>query len=463
MTGAPAAEALRHAQEKMRAAGISESAVAVFSRHHRELASGATGVIGEEEIAPVTELPHLKRVEVDAAEGGRALADTVMVRLNGGLATSMGLTHAKSLLPVEGGRSFLDLIAAQVLHARRRTGARLPLVLLNSFRTRDDSLAALRRHPELAVPGVPADVVQNRVPKLREDTLEPVAWPADPSLEWCPPGHGDLFPTLYDTGLVDLLIDAGFRRIFCANADNLGATPDPRVAGWFAASGAPYAAEVCSRTPADRKGGHLARRRSDGQLILRETAQTSDQDMRWFTDETVHPYAHANNIWIDLHALRDLLAAAGGDLGLPLIRNRKTVDPTDPGSTPVIQAESAVGAAVGAFEGAQALVVGRDRFVPVKSTNDLLLLRSDAYAVGEDGVPRAQVSPAPFVDLDPAHYRMFADFEARFPNGAPSLREATSLVVRGDWTFGAGVTVRGSVRLEDEGAPRTVPSGAVLG
>src|SRR5207244_8696148 len=106
-----------------------------------------------------------------------------VIKLNGGLGTSMGMTRAKSLLEVKDGQTFLDLIARQVLELRERSGARLPLVLMNSFATRDDSLAALERYPDLSA-GLPADFVQNKVPKIRAEDLEPVSWDADPALEW---------------------------------------------------------------------------------------------------------------------------------------------------------------------------------------------------------------------------------------------------------------------------------------
>lgn len=454
---------LRAAIDKMRAAGVPEEAITVFGHYYRQLESGATGLIPEDSIEPLNDLPHLRDITADEDEIAEALGRTVVMKLNGGLGTSMGMDRAKVLLPVRDGRTFLDLIVQQIEQSRRRYGARLPLVLMNSFRTRDDSLAALANHPGIEVDGLPMDFVQTKEPKLTADGLEPVEWPADPSLEWCPPGHGDFYPSILASGLLDALIDAGYRYASVSNCDNLGATADGRIAAWFAASGAPYAAEVCPRTPADRKGGHLARRRSDGRLILRDTAQTAPEDMVHFMDENRHRFVHTNNLWLDLLALRRELSRRGGVLGLPLIRNAKTVDPTDPTSTEVYQIETAMGAAIEVFEGAAALVVERDRFLPVKTTNDLMVLRSDAYELGGDGVPRLVAAQAAFIDLDSRYYKAIADFDRRFPAGVPSLREATSLRVEGDWTFGANVAVRGDVSLDDPGSPQTVADGTVLG
>ena len=145
-----------------------------------------------------------------------------------------------------------------------------------------------------------------------------------------------------------------------------------------------------------------------------------------------------------------------------MIKNVKTVDPSDPTSPEVIQIESAMGAAIEVFEGATAIGVGRERFLPVKTTNDLLVLRSDVYEVAPDGRLVRQDAPAPLVDLDSRFYKTIAGFEKRFSDGAPSLKAAQRLKVEGDWTFGAGVSVVGDVVLTDPGEPQTIPAGSNL-
>jgi UTP--glucose-1-phosphate uridylyltransferase len=450
-------DGLALATEKMRAAGVTDTAIAIFADYYRQLAAGTTGIVSEDSIMPIGDVARYED-RAPTAEDVEAFGRTVMIRLNGGLGTSMGLSAAKTLLPVRDGLTFLDLIARQVLMARAAYGVPLPLLFLHSFNTRDDCLAALRAYPDLPVPGLPLDMVQSQEPKLRADDLTPVEWPADPRLEWCPPGHGDIYPTLLDSGVLDALLASGFRYANVSNSDNLGDSPSPVLAGWFARSGAPFAAEITARTPMDVKGGHLARRRSDGRLILRESAQTTPEDMAYFTDPSVHPYASTNNLWFDLQVLRDVLTERGGVLGLPIIRNTKTVDPKDPSSPPVVQIESAMGAAIEVFEGATAIVVPRSRFLPVKTTNELVLLRSDLYEWGDDEVPRPTVERLPVVSLSSA-YRTIGGLEARMP--APlQLREATSLTVTGDWTFGTGVTVIGDVTLGEGGGH--IPDGTTL-
>jgi len=446
----------------MAARGVDQRAIAVFEEYYRQLEQGALGTTAEETIEPLGEVPALEQFRADDDARREALQATVVVKLNGGLGTSMGLTGPKSVLPVREGLSFLDIIARQVLALRRRHGVTLPLLLMNSFRTRDESLAALAGYEELPVPGLPLDFLQSAEPKLRESDLTPVDWPENPELEWCPPGHGDLFVALVGSGVLQSLRDNGFRYAFVSNSDNLGATCDPDVAAWMMRRQVPYAAEVCRRTMNDRKGGHLAVRRSDGRLILRDTAMVPPGEEEYFADISRHTTFHANNVWFDLEVLDRLLTERSGVLGLPIIVNRKTVDPSRPDSPTVIQVESAMGTAIEVFEGSRALLVPRRRFRPVKSTNELLLVRSDIFGLdGASNLVSVRDGDEPFVDLDPTYFRLVPGFDARFPAGVPSMRQCASLTVSGDVHFGAEVSCVGDVSITAPDGLR-VPDGTRL-
>jgi UTP--glucose-1-phosphate uridylyltransferase len=442
--------------EKMRSGGVPDEAVRTFEHYYRQLAAGETGLLRESDIEPVEEVPDA--AALPGADPGQALARTVVIKLNGGLGTSMGMTRAKSLLEAREGLTFLDVVSRQVLALRERFGVQLPLLLMNSFATRDDSLAALERYGDLPVGGLPLDFVQNKEPKLLAEGLTPATWEADPSLEWCPPGHGDLYTAMVTSGTLQALLDAGFRWAFVSNSDNLGAVLDPRILAWFAAEEIPFLMEVADRTEADRKGGHLAQR-PDGGLVLREIAQTPDEDVDAFQDIARHRYFNTNNLWVDLEALDRVMRERSGVLGLPMIVNRKTVDPADSSSPAVLQIETAMGAAIDVFEGAQAVRVPRRRLAPVKTTSDLLVLRSDVYELQADGRVEPLVDPLPVVDLSD-EFKLVDDFEARFPGGVPSLRAASRLTVRGDVVFGTNVAVRGAAEVE---GPRRVEDGSVLG
>ncbi|MCX6031194.1 MAG: UTP--glucose-1-phosphate uridylyltransferase [Chloroflexi bacterium] len=429
---------------KMRAENLPEIVIRTFEHYYVQLAEGRTGLIPEAEIRPVASLPDAETFGPElAAAGQAALFKTVLLKLNGGLGTGMGLERAKSLLVVKEGLTFLDVIARQAIHVG------VPLVLMNSFVTRDDSLAALRPYDELAR-RIPFDFVQHKVPKIAQTDLSPIVWPADPELEWCPPGHGDIYTALVTCGMLAALLAAGIEYAFVANADNLGACIDPAILGYFVTHRLPFLMEVADRTAADHKGGHLARRVEDGRLILRESAQCPAKDMDVFQDIARHRYFNSNNLWLNLPALDALLAAKAGVLGLPMIRNSKTVDPRDPHSTPVYQLETAMGAAIGLFEGAGAVRVPRTRFAPVKSCDDLLAVRSDAYVLTDDYriVPNPARTLGPLVvSLDGRYYKLIDDLEARFPYGPPSLVACERLSVKGDVRFGRDVVCRGAVKI----------------
>ena len=261
-------------EERMQAEGLPEIAVQAFLRAVEFVAGGGATTIPESEIEAVESLPSLEGLARLESKGRQAARQAAVIKLNGGLGTSMGLSKAKSLLPIREGLSFLDLIARQVIWQREQWDVELPLVLMNSYRTREDSLAALAQYPELAG-RVPLDFVQHKVPRIDAETWSPVEWPADPSLEWCPPGHGDLYIALASSGMLERLLASGIRYAFVSNADNLGAVLDPAILGWLVENDLPFAMEVARRTESDKKGGHLARR--GGRLMLREVAQCPER------------------------------------------------------------------------------------------------------------------------------------------------------------------------------------------
>ncbi|HWD63527.1 MAG TPA: UTP--glucose-1-phosphate uridylyltransferase, partial [Solirubrobacteraceae bacterium] len=435
-------------------AGQTDEAIRTFGSALERVRSGEQTLIPTADLEPAPDVPALE--ELSEADPAQALEAVALVKLNGGLATSMGLHQPKSLVEAREGRTFLEIIIGQTMALRRRHGVRLPLVLMNSQATREATARALDEHPEIATEGVPLDFLQSMVPKLDPDTLEPVSWPDDQSLEWNPPGHGDVYAALRGSGMLATLLEQGFRYAMISNADNLGSTVDPRIAAHMDADGIPFLMEVVQGTEADRKGGHIARRRQDGQLVLRETAQTPEDDQESFRDYRRWRYYNTNSLWVDLEALEDTLSDGNG-LELPVIINRKTVDPRDSSSPPVLQLESAMGAAIARFADASLLLVPRTRFAPVKTTDDLLVLRSDVYTLDEDCrvLPRPErARDLPYVELDGHYYKLLDEFERRLPEGPPSLLEAQRLVVHGDVTFGRGVIVRGSVELNVEGPER---------
>jgi len=386
----------------------------------------------------------------------------LVLKLNGGLGTGMGLDKAKSLLPVVDGNTFLDLIAKQVAFMKGKFDAPdLKFMLMNSFSTSADTLAALSKYTDLGT-GADLEFVQNKAPKVTKEDLSPASWPANPDHEWCPPGHGDLYPAMLGSGTLDNLLGKGFKYMFVSNSDNLGATMDLKILTHFVSTGAPFMMEVADRTDADKKGGHLAKKKADNGLTLRESAQCPPEEEKEFQDTSRYAYFNTNNLWVDLEKLKAAFDKMGGALPLPVMLNDKTVDPRDKKSTKVIQLETAMGAAISCFEGACALRIPRSRFAPVKKCDDLIALRSDAYVVTEDfrielhaerkGVP-------PLIKLDD-RYKFVDAMDTIIPNGVPSLKNCDKMTIKGEVEFAAGVTCIGDVTFVNAGeGKKQVPAG----
>jgi len=447
-------------EAKMKGDGCNQAAVDAFKYTYKVLCSGASTMIPESTLDPVGDLPELAKLEITPDPS--LLKTTLILKLNGGLGTGMGLDKAKSLLPVVDGNTFLDLIAKQVDFMKTKfESPDLKFMLMNSFSTQTDTLEALAKYPDLGT-GDALAFVQNKAPKVTKSDLSPASWPENPEHEWCPPGHGDLYPAMLGSGTLDKLIADGFKYMFVSNSDNLGATMDVSILTHFVQSGAPFMMEVAQRTDADKKGGHLATMKEGGGLTLRELAQCPEEDEKAFQDTTRYSYFNTNNLWVDLVKLKEAFDKQGGSLPLPVMVNDKTVDPRNKKSTKVIQLETAMGAAIACFEGASALLIPRTRFAPVKKCDDLIALRSDAYVVTEDF--RIELAPErggvpPLVKLDD-RYKFVDAMDTIIPNGVPSLKECDKLTIKGEVEFEAGVIVKGKVTFNNAGeGKKTIAAG----
>jgi UTP--glucose-1-phosphate uridylyltransferase len=434
---------------KMEKNGLAPMVIDAFRHYYGLLVQGETGMITRGDINPVREgeVADVEKLTGLTEAGRRALEKLVVIKLNGGLGTSMGLSRTKSLLEVRNGLSFLDIISRQILSYRRKHGVRLPVVFMNSFNTESDTLEAIAPYEDLPSEGIPLSFLQHKFPKVFQDGLVPARWPPDADLEWSPPGHGDIYSALVTSGMLPRLLDAGIRYAFISNSDNLGAVMDETILGYFAENHFPFMMEVADRTEADSKGGHLARLKN-GRLTLRESAQCPKDEVEEFQDIRVYRYFNTNTIWVNLLALKALLDARHNVIHLPMIRNPKTVDPKDDSTPRVYQLETAMGSAISVFDGATAIRVPRTRFAPVKKCQDLLALWSDCYVLTEDydviQNPKRSLDTL-VIRLDGKYYKRIDQLKARFPHGAPSLLDCLSFEVQGDVVFGKGVVVRGKV------------------
>jgi len=423
---------------------INEIVINSFRYFYDKLAAGESGKLTREEIMQ----PSNERLTAYAnlPEGNNApWNELAIIKLNGGLGTSMGLNKAKSLLKVHKQETFLDIIARQIISQRQKKDINIPLLFMNSFNTSEDTLNYLAKYEQLKSNDLPLDFLQNKFPKVVSETLQPLQMKEEKN-NWNPPGHGEIYMVMKKTGVLDLLLDKGYKYIFISNSDNLGAIADARILQYMSEEKLPFIMEVCHRTEMDKKGGHLAQDKA-GKLILRETAQCPDKEIEEFQDIDYYQYFNTNNLWVNLEALDQKLKGNENFLQLTPIMNKKTIDGIN-----VIQLESAMGAAINVFEDSRAVIVNRDRFVPVKKTNEFLAIRSDAYFLDENWQIKLKEGKhkAPQIQLDEKYYKSISDFELRLNDHYPSLQNCEELSVEGDLYFGENVVITGKVKISAE-------------
>ncbi|ONI14897.1 hypothetical protein PRUPE_3G015000 [Prunus persica] len=373
----------------------------------------------------------------DPAEIKTLLDKLVVLKLNGGLGTTMGCTGPKSVIEVRNGLTFLDLIVIQIETLNNKYGSSVPLLLMNSFNTHDDTQ-------------------KSQYPRLVVEDFSPLPSKGQTGKDgWYPPGHGDVFPSLKNSGKLDLLLSQGKEYVFVANSDNLGAVVDLKILNHLIHKKNEYCMEVTPKTLADVKGGTLIS--YEGRVQLLEIAQVPDAHVNEFKSIEKFKIFNTNNLWVNLNAIKRLVEADA--LKMEIIPNPKEVD-----GVKVLQLETAAGAAIRFFNHAIGINVPRSRFLPVKATSDLLLVQSDLYTL-EDGFVirnKARTNPAnPTIELGP-EFKKVGNFLSRFKS-IPSILELDSLKVSGDVWFGAGVVLKGKVTITAKsGVKLEIPDNAVL-
>ncbi len=437
---------------KMRKAGMAQSVIDLFCQYYDHLAQGNYGKILEEGLEPVSygSLPKLQDIVEYRETGEKVLSKCAIIKLNGGLGTSMGLSGPKSFLPVKDDNRFIDIATEQVRYLHKESGCKIPFILMNSSVTRTESDRFMENEEDILRGDIPFSFIHNSHPKVVAETLEPATQNSNPAMEWNPAGHGDIYTALHSTTILDKLLEAGIEYCFISNIDNLGATFDLSLLGYFAEKKFPFMMEVCHRREMDKKGGHLAKAKGAG-FVLRERAQALDSEIDQFEDITKYSYFNSNSIWVNITFLKKLLDEKGA-IELPLIANKKYLNPQDNNSPEVYQIETAMGSAISLFEGATAIEIPQERFRPVKKSNDLHLLWSDRFALSEEGYieERNGVTKSINLELDNNYFAMYHDLKERVKATPPSLKKCTSLTIIGDFAFGEQITFIGSVTLKNE-------------
>lgn len=389
--------------------------------------SGDQGVIPLSGLQPLVDCPKLDELSSHYDTIGlQSLSKLACIKLNGGLGTTMGCDGPKSLIHIDPHHRFIDMILANVNQWRSRGNVPIPLVLLNSYHTMADTMAAVSDpHTHF--------LLQHQVPRLDARSGMPLI-ASHSDLEWNPPGHGDLFHSLYASGLLKTLVDQGITVAFVANSDNLAATIDLRLLGYLIAEDVSFMLEATPKLASDQKGGSLAMR--NGRPCLLERSQVSPDDWELFDQISQYPLFNTNSIWIHLPSLLTILEKA--PMTLPLIVNPKVVE-----GVPVVQLETAMGAAVEQLARSQVVVVPRSRFFPVKTTRDLIVLRSNCVQKNGDG--SIEWSTLPSISLS-SHYQEVNALSHLIPHGLQFDANAT-LTLNGPVVFQKPCYIRGDVTL----------------
>ncbi|XP_037545930.1 UTP--glucose-1-phosphate uridylyltransferase isoform X1 [Nematolebias whitei] len=385
-----------------------------------------------------------------------------VVKLNGGLGTSMGCKGPKSLISVRNENTFLDLTVQQIEHLNKKFNTDVPLVLMNSFNTDEDTKKIMQKYTHHRVKIHTFN--QSRFPRINKESLLPVATSMGMSGEneeaWYPPGHGDIYASFYNSGLLDKLLSEGREYIFVSNIDNLGATVDLFILHHLMSQPADrrceFIMEVTDKTRADVKGGTLIQ--YEDHLRLLEIAQVPKAHVDEFKSVTKFKIFNTNNLWISLPAIKRLQEQNCMDM--EIIVNPKTLD----GGLNVIQLETAVGAAIKSFKNAMGVNVPRSRFLPVKTSSDLLLVMSNLYSLDAGSLTmskKREFPTTPHVKLG-SSFTKVQDFLRRFEN-IPDMLELDHLTVSGDVTFGKNVSLKGTVIIiANHGDRIDIPAGAML-
>lgn len=435
-------------KNKMLQKGVNKLAIQIFEKNFQNMTTGQSFVYESKDIEPLIQTDTvLEKASIKPEELITKANKVALIKLNGGLGTSMGLQGPKSQLVVKNGLNFLEITVKQIQNFNQKFQTNVPLIFMNSFNTNEVTEANLQRL-KFDNLKLPHSFNENKSPKIKkveksgEIEYKPASYPNDESLEWAPPGHADVYPSLYQSGMLDELLSQGYEYLFISNIDNLGAVLTPEIIDNIFHLDSPFIMEVALRTENDKKGGHLALK--NGRLILRESSQVLKEDENDFQDFNKYKFFNTNSIWIKIKELKELLDENQGILDLPIIINEKNINPSDLTSEKIIQLESAMGSAISLFQNAKTILVPSERFIPVKNTANLLFLLSDLVQMDLEYYLHPVKNIV--IDLKNPNYKMLDNFNVRFKT-IPSLVKCESLTINNDVYFDEFKILSGKVIL----------------
>jgi len=376
-----------------------------------------------------------------------------IVKLNGGLGTTMGCSGPKSAIEVTSGMSFLDLTIKQINTLNHKYSSNVPLVLMNSFNTDSKTSQIISKYKDLV------DIYcfnQSKFPRILKETLTPLPEKSDGNNEWYPPGHGDFYQSFYHSDTFRILKSKGIKYLFVSNIDNLGATIDLKILNYQIDKKMDFIIEVTDKTLSDVKGGTIIN--YDNRFKLLELAQVPEDKIDEFKSIKKFKIFNTNNIWVSVDAVDKMVNHKFCDK-MDVIVNNKNYN----GDT-IVQFETAIGSAIQCFpNSSMGINVPRSRFLPVKSTCDLFCVQSNLYSINEDfELISKRINPGLPVVKFGTEFKKVDDYKKRFVN-IPNVLELDHLTVSGDVFFGKNVILKGTVIIVAHyGSRIDIPEGTVL-
>lgn len=382
------------------------------------------------------------------------LDKVVILKLNGGLGIGMGLKGPKSAIEVYPGITFLDLTVMHVEHMNTKYFCDIPLVLMNSFNTDEETKKIIHKYAHSKVKITTFQ--QSKYPRFYKDTLNPIPRPGAPfdPKEWYPPGSGDVFSSLKASGMLDKFIKEGKEYIFISNVENLGAVLDMKILAHVFSTKPEFALEVTDRISTDVTGGFLGK--VDGKVHLMELSQVPHEKISHFTPRN-YRYWNTNNLWVNLAAVQKVINDK--TLELDFVVTNVTTD-----SRHQILLETPAGMAIQNFASSRAIHVPRIRYRPVKSTSQLMLAQSNIFQFHKGEMimnPKREPATVPLIKLGEEFSK--ASGYAQRLKSIPDLVELEHLTVSGDVHFGADITLKGTVIIvANHGERVDIPDGVIL-
>ncbi len=386
------------------------------------------------------------------------LKKVAVLRLNGGLGTSMGCKVPKSAIEVCNGQSFLDMAVNQVQFLNTKYGVDVPLILMNSFNTDEETKRVLSRYEGRHVQII--TFLQACYPRIDKSTLMPIptsAYNPNDSNLWFPPGHGDVYVSLARCGLLKRLLKQGKEYIFISNIDNLGTTVDLNILYHSMDNDLDFFMEVTKRIKQDKEGGMLVMQNGKPEVIEVHSLPWVQRD-KLARDPRFDKF-NTNNLWVSVRALQSLIASENS-LNLPVIVRERQLS-VNGEEVPSIFFETAAGSAISLFDKVCAVIVPRDRFFPVKTTDDLFAVQSSLFTLRHgtlrfdttNSLLQGRSRKVPTVKLGP-YFRTVEEYKRRLPFGVPDILELDHLTVSGDVRFRNNVVLKGTVIIVAEEGKR---------